>query len=473
MPTLLVVDDEPAILHAFRRVFREPEVTLLTSGSALDGIEVVQRQSPDVIILDVHLPDLSGLEALRRIRKLDSRVPVIVITGHGTTETAIEATKLGALDYLYKPLELAELRKLVNRAFEVSRQMRVVPMLESDEPGSDRSDAIVGRCTAMKEVYQAIGRVAPQNVTVLILGESGTGKELVARAIYHHSQRSQGPFLAVNCAAIPESLLESELFGHEKGAFTGADRQRVGRFEQTSGGTLFLDEIGDMTPLTQAKILRVLQEQQFERVGGNEPVKADVRVVAATNRDLERMVAQGQFRADLYYRLSVFRLCLPPLRERGEDLRTLTEHYVRRFARALGKDVSEIDPEVHVLLRQCSWPGNIRELQSVLKQALLSATGPVLTPDFLPPALFGPAAGITSPQAAERGTRHEWERFVEEHLSAGSRSLYADWLEVTDRYLLSRVLQHTGGNLSRAAEILGINRRTLRARIRILGLTAD
>ena len=472
MPTLLVIDDEPAILHAFRRVFREPDVTLLTSGAALAGIELVRSQSPDVIILDVHLPDLSGLEALRRIRELDSKVPVIIITGHGTTETAIEATKLGALDYLFKPLELAELRKLVHRAFEISRQMRVAPKLASDEPGDDRSDVIVGRCTAMKEMYQAIGRVAPQNVTVLILGESGTGKELVARAIYHHSRRSQGPFLAVNCAAIPETLLESELFGHEKGAFTGADRQRVGRFEQTSGGTLFLDEIGDMTPLTQAKILRVLQDQQFERIGGNESVRTDVRVVTATNRDLEQMVAQGQFRADLYYRLSVFTLCLPPLRERGDDLRLLTEHYVSCFSRILGKEIREIHPEVHDLLRQYTWPGNIRELQSVLKQALLSSAGPVLTPDFLPPLVRSPKK-TTSPAASSESTMAiDGDRFIAERLAAGSRNLYSEWLELTDRQLLKQVLQHTGGNLSRASEILGINRRTLRAKIQALGLDA-
>ena len=229
MPKLLVVDDEPAILHAFRRAFREPELTLLTSSSATEGIELVRTESPDVVILDVHLPDLSGLDALRRIRELDAKVPVIFITGHGTTETAIEATKLGAFDYLFKPLELAELRQLVAKALELSRMMRVPPAMDEAAADQPQKDALIGRCSAMKEVYQAIGRVAPQDMTVLLLGESGTGKELVARAIYHHSRRAQGPFLAVNCAAIPETLLESELFGHEKGAFTGrrpaADRQ--------------------------------------------------------------------------------------------------------------------------------------------------------------------------------------------------------------------------------------------------------
>src|SRR3954452_17869293 len=263
-----------------------------------------------------------------------------------------------------------------------------VPAVVADaEAVAGTADALVGRCPAMQEVYKAIGRVAPQEVTVLILGESGTGKELIARAIYHYSDRAKGPFLAINCAAIPETLLESELFGHEKGAFTGADRKRIGKFEQASGGTLFLDEIGDMTPLTQTKILRVLQGQEFERVGGNEPIKADVRVIAATNRDLEKMIAEGTFRGDLYYRLNVYTIKLPALRERGDDLPLLAEHFVRRFARELRKEVRGVAPESVELLRRYPWPGNVRELQSVLKQALLQTTGPVVLPEFLPAAV--------------------------------------------------------------------------------------
>jgi two-component system nitrogen regulation response regulator GlnG len=322
----------------------------------------------------------------------------------------------------------------------------------------------------MKEVYVAIGRVAQQDVTVLILGESGTGKELVARAVYHHSRRSGGPYRAINCAAIPETLLESELFGHEKGAFTGADRMRIGKFEQSSGGTCFLDEIGDMTPLTQAKILRVVQEGQFERVGGNETIVSDVRIIAATNRDLEQMVAEGRFRADLYYRLNVFTIRLPPLRERGDDLRLLTEHFVRRFARELQKDVYEIAPETHEVLRQYPWPGNVRELQSVLKQALLYATGPVLVPDLLPSTVRGVPSPSTVEVAVSGTGQAPWERFVEDRLRAGSENLYAEWLALTEQHLLARVMQHTGGNLSRAARILGINRRTLRIKLHALGI---
>src|SRR4051812_28785788 len=277
MPTLLVVDDEPSILHFFRRAFPGPDVTLLTASSAAEGLEAVTRDRPDVVILDINLPDASGLDTFRRIHAADPKVPVIFITGHGTMATAIEAMRLGAYEYLLKPLELDQLTDLVERAFEISRLMRVPAVLREAGAAEEDSDAVLGRCAAMQEVYKAIGRVAPQDVTVLILGESGTGKELVARAIYHYSRRDKGPFLAINCAAIPETLLESELFGHEKGAFTGADRKRIGKFEQCNAGTLFLDEIGDMTPLMQTKILRILQGQVFERVGGNESIKTDVR----------------------------------------------------------------------------------------------------------------------------------------------------------------------------------------------------
>jgi two-component system nitrogen regulation response regulator GlnG len=320
----------------------------------------------------------------------------------------------------------------------------------------------------MLEVYKAIGRVAGQDVTALIQGETGTGKELVARAIYQHSRRSAGPFLAINCAAIPESLLESELFGHEKGAFTGADRRRIGKFEQANGGTVFLDEVGDMAPLTQAKMLRLLQEQQFERLGGNETVTTDIRVLAASNQDLEALVAQGRFRQDLYYRLSVFTIRLPPLRERGDDLALLVQHYLRRFGHELGKDVQTVAPEAMELLRQYPWPGNVRELQSVLKQALLHATGSVLMPDFLPAALMR-RNGSATPSLTEDGL--SIVQFIDQQLVAGSEDLYAAALRRLERLLVTKVLQHTGGNQLQAAKILGITRGSLRNKVRELGIT--
>jgi two-component system nitrogen regulation response regulator GlnG len=473
MPTLLVVDDEPSILAAFRRAFQDETLQVRTAETAGDGLAAAREHRPDVIILDVQLPDMSGLEALGKLRELDARSPVIFITGKSTTDTAIEAMKLGAYEYLLKPLELPQLRQVVDRALAISRLMHVPAVMAETEPPDERADAIIGRCPAMQEVYKAIGRVAGQDVTVLINGESGTGKELVARAIYQHGRRAQGPFLAINCAAIPEQLLESELFGHEKGAFTGADRRRIGKFEQCSGGTVFLDEVADMTPLTQSKILRLLQEQRFERLGGNETVQTDVRVLAATNQDLGRMVEQGRVRQDLYYRLSVFSIQLPPLRQRGDDLTLLVQHYLRRFSRELGKTVDRAAPEALEILRRYAWPGNVRELQSVLKQALLVASGTTLVPEFLPAFLSRPPA--EGPRAAEQQANEDsfagLQGLVEEGLRTGAENLYDETLRRMERLLLTRVLQHTDGNQLRAAKILGITRGSLRTKLRDLGIS--
>jgi two-component system nitrogen regulation response regulator GlnG len=320
----------------------------------------------------------------------------------------------------------------------------------------------------MQEVYKAIGRVAAQDVPVLITGESGTGKELIARAIYQHGPRVNGPFLALNCAAIPETLLESELFGHEKGAFTGATQRRIGKFERASGGTLFLDEVGDMPLGLQAKILRLLQGQTFERVGGNETIHTDVRLIAATHRDLKAWSADGRFRPDLYYRLGVFTIHSPPLRERADDLPLLVRHHLRRFSRELGREVREVAVEALERLRGHSWPGNVRELQSVLKQALLRAHGPVLLPDFLPNLLAAPSepAAFTAPP---RG-RLDLEAFIRQRLGPDACDLHAEAHQELDRLLLPRVLEHTAGNQARAAVLLGIARRTLRRRLRDLGL---
>lgn len=467
MQSLLVIDDEASILHAFQRAFRgEADLQVLTASSASEGLELFKQAKPHVVVLDIYLPDRSGMETYQQIRAHDARTPVIFITGHGTTDTAIEAMKSGAFDYLLKPLELGPLRDAVQRALQISRLSHTPAVLPEIEDVPDQADALIGRCPAMQEVYKAIGRVATQDVTVLLLGESGTGKELVARAIYQHSRRSSGPFLAINCAAIPDNLLESELFGHEKGAFTGADRKRIGKFEQCSGGTLFLDEIGDMAPLTQTKLLRLLQEQRFERVGGNETVQTDVRLIAATNRDLERRVATDHFRKDLFYRLNVFTISLPPLRERPGDLSLLVEHLIKRFRRELNKDVQSVAPETMELLERYSWPGNVRELQSVLKQALLHATGPVLIPDFLRAALR------LDERTAENATAAaDWELFVRERLSVGSEDLYAEALASMERQVLTIVLRHTSGNQVQAARILGITRGSLRNKIRSLGIT--
>src|SRR3984957_4610101 len=475
MANLLLVDDEPKLIfkqvsHVFTP--RDYQIELVRSGS--EAISHVAKGQTDVVLLDVVLPDMSGLVVYQQIRQIDARIPVIFVTQTTSTDTAIEAMRQGAFEYLFKPLDLDRLEEVVTEALEVVRWMRepaVVAEGDSDAAFEEfRGDAIVGRCPAMGEVYKAIGRVADQNVIVLINGESGTGKELVARAIYQHSGRADKPFLAINCAAIPENLLESELFGHEKGAFTGADRRRIGKFEQSNGGTIFLDEIGDMPLATQGKILRLLQNQTFERVGGNETIHTDVRVIAATNRDLKAMADDGRFRPDLYYRLSVFTIALPSLRERGEDLPMLVHHYVSRFNRELGRDVREISPEAMALLAAYSWPGNVRELQSLLKQALLQASGNVLVPAFLPEPLTHAHANRETPKGETVG-EVDFEAFIRQQLESGATDLYGQSHEKLDRILLPLVLQFTEGNQHQAARVLGIARQTLRQKLRDSGLS--
>jgi two-component system nitrogen regulation response regulator GlnG len=361
---------------------------------------------------------------------------------------------------------------VVDQAIKIRRFMQE-PVEVSQNVGEAPAsvDALVGRCHAMQQVYKAIGRVAPQNVTVLVRGESGTGKELVARALYHHSKRSDGPFMEVNSAAIPETLLESELFGHEKGAFTGADRRRIGKFEQCNGGTLFLDEIGDMSPPLQAKILRALQEQRFERVGGNDPITTDVRVIAATNRNLEEMVAANQFRDDLFYRLNGFTIRLPALRERGEDLILLIDHFLARANHELGKNVRGVSPEVVDILERYAWPGNVREVQSVIRQAVLQSTGPVLFAEFLPETV-GPAAGSDRRNAVPAPADY-WDNLVARLMQTNQDNLYDQALRQMETEVISRVLHQTGGNQVEAAKILGITRTTLRTKIRNSGIAID
>jgi two-component system nitrogen regulation response regulator GlnG len=450
-----------------RRAFPAPAHRVQVAGTAHAGLGHVRKDSPDVIVLDLALPDQSGLEVYQQIRRLNAHLPVIVVAGARRADAAIDAIKQGAYDCLFQPLDLPLLRRVVAEALEVARRTRQPAGAEETGTDPHTEGALVGSCPAMQEVYKAIGRVADQGVPVLITGESGTGKELVARAIYQHGPRAQAPFVALNCAAIPETLLESELFGHEKGAFTGATQRRIGKFEQCSGGTLFLDEVGDMPLALQAKILRLLQEQAFERVGGNETIHTDVRLIAATHRDLKAWSADGRFRPDLYYRLGVFTIHLPPLRERADDLPLLVRHYLWRFSRELGREVREVTPEALERLRGYAWPGNVRELQSLLKQALLRAHGPVLLPDFLPELPQAPSEPAVP--AAPPGEGFDPEAFIRQRLGPDARELYAEAHRELDRLLLPRVLEHTGGNQLRAALLLGIARRTLRVKLQDLG----
>ncbi len=470
MPTLLLIDDERSVCNAVRQAFGDQEITIRTADSGAAGLRVAREATPDAVILDALLPDQSGLEVFEQIRALDAKLPVIFVTSGGTATMAIEAMQQGALDYLSKPLDLVQVRQLVERAFEIRRIMvdsvEIDPLRAREVPAGD---VLVGRCPAMQLVYKAIGRVAAQNVTVLVRGESGTGKELIARALYQHSARRDGPFLAVNCAAIPETLLESELFGHEKGAFTGADRRRVGKFEQCNGGTLFLDEIGDMSSPLQSKLLRILQEQRFERVGGNETIDTDVRVIAATNRNMERMVAENEFRGDLYYRLNGYTIALPPLRDRGDDLLLLVDHFLAAANRDLNKGVRGVSPEAMTRLRRYSWPGNVRELQSVIRQAVLDTTGPVLFADALPQVVSTPAAGAACGVPASSPV-DVWESFVADRIAAGAVNLYDEAVEALEQKLLTQVLRATHGNQGEAVKILGITRTTLRTKIKKLGI---
>lgn len=474
MAYLLVVDDEPSIHRLFKSAFEPQGVTVLTAATGAEGVAAVRQQQPDVAMLDVLLPDKSGLDVFAEVREIDPQLPVIFMTAGSTSGTAIEAMKLGALDYLIKPLDLAKVSSLLRQAIEIRRLMREpVQLISSSSDLPETGDVLVGQCPAMQEVYKAIGRVASLNVTVLIRGESGTGKELVARALYQHSNRSTGPFMAVNSAAIPEALLESELFGHEKGAFTGADHQRIGKFEQCSGGTLFLDEIGDMSLSLQSKMLRILQAQEFERVGGNKTVRTDVRIIAATNRDLERMVAKNRFRNDLYYRLNGYTIQLPSLVDRGDDLRLLIAYFLLRANRELGRSVKSIAPSALELLSQYSWPGNVREMQSIIRHAVLQTTGPVLLAEFLPGVVHPAAATGSNIVTPTPLAASFWDEFVAEQLNARTENLYDQALERMERELISRILRHTKGNQVETARILGITRTTLRSKIRQLGIEIE
>ncbi len=462
MPRLLVIDDEQAIRYSFRRVFAADDIDVQTAGSAAEGLRLAREGAPDVIVLDLLLPDGNGLDVFRSLKEIDARRPVIFITAHGTTEAAIEAMKEGAFDYLVKPIDLERTTQLLWRAFDAARLMRV-PALLPTEPAGDR---IVGSSAVMQEMSKAIGRLAPQDVNVLILGESGSGKELVARALYQHSRRADKPFLAISCPAVPEGLFESELFGHEQGAFTGAHRRRIGKFEQADGGTLFLDEIGDLGPGAQAKLLRVLQEHEFERLGSNEVLRTKVRILAATNKDLEREVAEGRFRKDLYYRLKVVTIRVPSLRERHGDVAELAHYFLFRFNRELNLDLRGLAPEALAALQAYSWPGNVRELMSVIKQAMLNAAGPILLAEFLPAELHAAA-----PAGAAAGS--DLSALVESALTERPGEAHQVVIDAVERVLLARALQRTHGHQAKASELLGLNRTTLRTRLRGLGMSVD
>jgi nitrogen regulation protein NR(I) len=463
MGHILIVDDDAQLRQSFEKILAGEGYTVKTASSAESAISLVRAEVPDLVIMDIRMPGMSGLEGFRAMHEIEPKLPVIIMTAYGTTETAIEATKLGAFEYVLKPFEnIPDILALIAQALEAGRCMRSRVELDV-APDTAAADAIIGKSKPMQEVYKAIGRVAPTDATVLIRGESGTGKELVARAIYQHSLRSAKPFLIINCVAIPETLLESELFGYEKGAFTGAINRRVGKFEQAHGGTVFLDEIGDMPFSIQAKILRLLQERSIERLGGREPIPVDVRVIAATNRDLETALAQGRFREDLYYRLKVVTLTLPPLKERAEDISLLAEYFLARFAKEMGMGNPGMTEEARLILQNYQWPGNVRELANAMQKALIFSRGYPIHPEDLSRAMGG---GSPSREAGGQQADEIVRQWVRQTLTAGDGK---DVFEVCmDRFaslLIREALDLTGGNRSRAAKLLGISRPTLLSKI--------
>jgi len=477
MNKLLLIDDEVDVQYSFQRIFDSPEIEMATASSGEEGLKLIPKFKPDLVLMDVRMGGISGMETLRRIRQIDSKQLVILMTAYGTTQTAIEAMKLGAYDYLLKPFDIPKLKEVVANAFKAARDMKQVvsyePLLEKE----DYEQGIIGRSEPMQQVFKLIGQLAASDATALITGESGTGKELVARAIYHHSHRHQQPFLAVNCAAIPEQLLESELFGHERGAFTGATMQRIGKFEQCHRGTLFLDEIGDMTPTTQTKILRVLQSGTFERVGGNQPIQVDVRIIAATNKPLEQAVAARQFREDLFYRLNVVRIHLPPLRERREDVRLLVDYFLKKLCREQHCTPKSVTASASKALEQYHWPGNVRELENAIRRALVVAKGDAILVGDLPVEIAGPGAAVA---AAPPGSSAPSEAATGDAASL-ARQLFL-WarrdpklkvLPAVERELVIQALKETQANQVHAARLLGITRATLRKRIAKFGIQRD
>jgi len=462
LSTILIIDDDDQLRRSFERLLREEGYTVESAASGEAGLKIIGNGLPDLVILDIRLPGMSGLETFKRIHEIESKLPVIMMTAYGTTESAIEATKLGAFDYILKPFEIPDMLAVIGQALEAGRFMRS-PVALNAAPQKALREAIIGRSKAMQDVYKAVGRVATTDATVLIRGESGTGKELVARAIYQHSLRENKPFLVINCVAIPENLLESELFGYERGAFTGATHRRVGKVEQANGGTIFLDEIGDMPFGIQAKILRLLQEKSIERLGGRETIPVDVRIIAATNRDLETALAEGRFREDLYYRLKVVTIWLPPLRERPGDISLLTDYFLSRFSSDTSIDNPGITDEAKAVLNTYPWPGNVRELANTIQKALIFNRGAPISPRDISQAISGKVG--PSDLSSEEGDQ-AIRGWVRELLVGGAEKDLYDWC--MDRFasiVIGETLNLTGGNRSKAAELLGLSRPTLHSKI--------
>ena len=466
---VLIVDDDESILWILQRMFKDKKIETVEARDGKSALDMLKGQDLSIAIMDIRMPEKDGLDVLREIKETGCQTPIIIMTAQGTMKNAVEAMKHGAFDYITKPFDIGELEILVDRALEHRKLKQEVANLKDRlKERVAKEITFIGKSKAVQDVFKTVGRIAPKDVPVIIQGESGTGKELVAKLIHTNSPRNEGPFIAVNSAAIPRELMESELFGYEKGAFTGAIETRLGKFELANNGTLFLDEIGDMALDLQSKLLRAIQGQEFYRVGGKQPIQVDVRIIAATNQDIEKAVEEKKFREDLLYRLNVVTIKLPPLRSRKEDIPLLAEYFLQKFQEEMGIEPRTISSNAANALKSYSWPGNVRQLENILRRAVLLSPNPMLTPD-----------DVSLPR--ERRNRESLEDIISSRLegyinsidASGKHELYDTIVPFMERPLIKLVLKKTGGNQVKTAEILGINRNTLRKKIKELGIKVE
>jgi len=457
--TILIIDDEESVRKSLADVMRDEGYEVVTAASGREGIDLLLEAQPSLAILDIAMPGMDGIETLGRIREIRPDLPVIMVTGHGTIETAVKTTKMGAYDFIVKPPELAHLILVVKHGLD---EHRLREENETLKRSIERRCEIVGESEAIKTLKQQIALAGPTNGWVLIHGESGTGKELVARAIHRASKRADGPFVEVNCAAIPQELIESELFGHEKGSFTGATGMKRGKFELANGGTIFLDEIADMSLATQAKVLRMLEGQEYQRVGGSKTLKADVRVIAASNKNLADEIQRGIFREDLYYRLNVIPLEVAPLRERSDDIPRLARHFLQEFSNEYGQKPKTIDDDALALFVRYPWPGNVRELRNIIERLIIMVPGPILTENSVPPPISTLSQGHKAPPTLSRRGRE-----------GGNHATLKEARSEFEHDFIARKLKEFGGNVSRTADAIGVERSNLHRKIKALGIETE
>ena len=463
-----IVDDDKSIRWVLEKALQKSAINTRSFANASDLLAALKNEMPDVLITDIRMPGMDGLELLSTLQSKHPDFPVIVMTAHSDLESAVSAFHGGAFEYLPKPFDVNEVIEIVQRACSHSRQ-NAKPQQNTPDIIEDTPE-IIGEAPAMQEVFRAIGRLARSHITVLINGESGTGKELVAKALHRHSPRAKQPFIALNMAAIPKDLMESELFGHEKGAFTGAQARRAGRFEQANNGTLFLDEIGDMPAELQTRLLRVLSDNEFYPVGAHSSVKVDVRIIAATHQNLETLVAEGRFREDLFHRLNVIRIHIPPLRERSQDIGPLMRHFLQQSGKELNTEIKTLKPETEVFLSSLDWPGNVRQLENTCRWLTVMAAGREIHMEDLPPELSTTTQKISSNSSEPGNWESAYEHWINQQLATGQQDIAKMSIPVVESILISAALKHTRGKRHEAAKLLGYGRNTLTRKIKELNI---